>query len=121
MLDNNKCILVYKLSPIEISRTKELGFKVVEVTSDMLDMTVKNILDGYRFKTYKEKPPKEKVVVFNSLSDNELKTIVGEIREIFKGGVLAVVTENTVNWKFESLIDHLQEEKQYYMKYQREN
>lgn len=121
MLDNNKCILAYKLSPLEIEKTKELNFKVIEVTPEMIEMKVRDILEGYRFKTYKEKPPKEKVVVFNNLSDNELKSTVKEIREIFKGGILAVVTESTIDWKFEHLINHLQEEKMYYMKYQREN
>ena len=47
MLDNNKCILVYGLSNIELENIKELGYKIVEITTEMCEMTLMDVLMGY--------------------------------------------------------------------------
>lgn len=120
MLDNNKCILAYKLSGLELDKVKALGYKVIEVIDEMIEMKVSEIVEGYRFKIYKENPPKQKVILFNNFSDKEVQMAVSKIREGFKAGILAVVTDTNKKWKFEFLVEHLVEEREAYRKFQRE-
>ena len=46
MLDNNKCILVYGLSNIELLNLSELGYKIIEITPEMCEMTLMDVLKG---------------------------------------------------------------------------
>ena len=119
MLDNNKCILAYNFSEFELSILRVGNIKVIEVSAEMLEMTIKDILGGLRFKTFNPNPIKEKTLLFNNFTDEELHQKIKQIRQKVKGGLLAVVTPTTVDWKFNYLIQHLIEEKEWFLNQQK--
>lgn len=121
MLDNNKCILVYGLSSIELKGISELNYKIIEINTDMCEMTIKDILSGMRLCIFNSNPIKEKVILYNNLSQSELKEAIKDTRKSIKDGILAMVTEKSVNWKINYLIKQLIDEKQWYSKVRKEN
>ena len=120
MLDNNKCILVYGLSNTELLNLNELGYKVIEITPEMCEMTVMDVLLGMRLEIFNNDPIKEKVILYNNLSEHELRKAIVDTRQNIKGGILAVVTQQSINWKVSDLIKHLIEEKEWYSKVRKE-
>ena len=120
MLDNNKCILVYGLSNIELVSLRELGYKIIEITPEMCDMTLMDILLGMRLEIFNNNPIKEKVILYNNLSENEIRKAIADTRRNIKDGILAVVTEQSINWKISYLIKHLIYEKEWYSKVRKE-
>lgn len=119
MLDNNKCILVYNVPQNDLKAIEKEGYKIIIVKNDMTNMTIKDILEGLKFETFNPKPINESVILFNNFSDEELKTCIKKIRETVKGGILATVTENSINWEFNYLAEHLAEEREWYLKQQK--
>ena len=120
MLDNNKCILVYGLSNIEVVSLRELGYKIIEITPEMCEMTLMDVLLGMRFDIFNSNPIKEKVILYNNLSENEIRKAIADTRRNIKDGILAVVTEQSINWKISYLIKHLIYEKEWYSKVRKE-
>lgn len=120
MLDNNKCILVYGLSNIELENIKELGYKIVEITTEMCEMTLMDVLMGSKFEIFNNNIIDEKVILYNNLSEDELRKAIKDTRTKIKDGILAVVTPQSINWKINYLIKHLKEEKEWYSKVRKE-
>lgn len=119
MLDNNKCILVYNVQKNDLKAIEKEGYNIIIVKDDMTNMTVNDILEGLKFETFNPKPINESVILFNNFSDEELKACIKKIRETVKGGILATVTENSINWEFNYLAEHLAEEREWYLKQQK--
>ena len=84
MLDNNKCILVYGLSNIELVSLRELGYKIIEITPEMCEMTLMDVLLGMRFDIFNSNPIKEKVILYNNLSENEIRKAIADTRRNIK-------------------------------------
>ena len=120
MLDNNKCILVYGLSNIELENIKELGYKIVEITTEMCEMTLMDVLMGAKFEIFNNNIIDENVILYNNLSEDELRKAIKDTRTKIKDGILAVVTPQSINWKINYLIKHLKEEKEWYSKVRKE-
>lgn len=120
MLDNNKCILVYGLSNIELLSLKELGYKIIEITPEMCEMTLMDVLLGMRLEIFNSDPIKEKVILYNNLSEDEIRKAIVDTRQNIKDGILAVVTQQSINWKISYLIKHLRDEKEWYLKVRKE-
>ena len=120
MLDNNKCILVYGLSNIEIKNIRKLNYKIIEITPEMCEMTIKDILLGMKLDIFNSNPIKEKVILYNNLSELELKDAIKDTRVNIRDGILSIVTEKSINWKINYLIKHLKEEKEWYSKARKE-
>ena len=120
MLDNNKCILVYGLSNIELLNLKELGYKIIEITPEMCEMTLMDVLLGMRLEIFNSDPIKEKVILYNNLSEDEIRKAIVDTRQNIKDGILAVVTQQSINWQISYLIKHLRDEKEWYSKVRKE-
>jgi hypothetical protein len=120
MLENNRCILVYGLSGEELKAIKGGQYKVIEVTPEMCEMQIKDILTGLELATFNSNPVKEKVILYNNFSENEMREIIKLTRTIVTGGVLAMVTPTSINWKMNYLIEHLIEEREWYLKNRKE-
>lgn len=120
MLDNNKCILVYGLSNIELLSLKELGYKIIEITPEMCEMTLMDVLLGMRLEIFNSDPIKEKVILYNNLSEDEIRKAIVDTRQNIKDGILAVVTQQSINWQISYLIKHLRDEKEWYSKFRKE-
>lgn len=119
MLDNNKCILAYNFSEFELNILKNGNIKVIEVSPEMIEMTIKDILGGLRFKTFNPNPIKEKTILFNNFTDDDIQPVIKVIRQKIKGGLLAVVTSTTIDWKFSYLVKHLIEEREWFLNQQK--
>ena len=119
MLSNNKCILVHNVPEDEINELKDDGFKIIEVSDEMTEMTIFDILNGLRFETVSADLPKEAVILFNDFSDEEIKLTITDIRKRFKEGIFAAVTPTSIEWKFSYLLEHLIEEREWYLRSQK--
>ncbi len=119
MLSNNKCILIYNLPENEVNELKNDGFKLIEISKEMGEMTIFDMLNGLRFETVSSNLPNETVILFNDFSDLEIKSAISEIRKRFKGGIFAAVTPTSIEWKFSYLVEHLIEEREWYLKSQK--
>lgn len=119
MIDNNKCMLVYNVPENDLKAIEKEGYKIIIVKDDMTNMTIKDILEGLKFETFNPKPINESVILFNNFLDEELKSCIKKIRETVKGGILATVTEHSINWEFNYLAEHLAEEREWYLKQQK--
>lgn len=119
MLNNNKCVLVYKVPENVIDDLLSSGYKIIDISNEMVDMTISDIINGLRFETVVKNLPKEAVILFNNFSDEEVKLNIKSIRQIYKQGIFAVVTEASIEWKFSYLIEHLIEEREWYLKKQK--
>ena len=119
MLDNNKCILVYNMPLEKLDFLVDEGYKLIDVKKEMMDMTVRDILKGLKFETVTSKEYKESLILFNNFFDEELRVLIKRIRENIKGGILATVTEHSIDWKLGYLLEHLVEEREWYLKQQK--
>lgn len=119
MLSGNKSILVFNAPLEEINILKENGLKVIEVSNEMTEMKISDILDGLRFETVTNNIVDETVILFNDFSDEEISQNIASIRQRFKGGIFAVVTPTSIEWKFNYLVEHLIEEREWYLKNQK--
>lgn len=114
MLDNNKCILVYNLTKEELEKlNKKADLKLIVVTDDMAEMKVKDIVEGIKILNYNNRMPNEKLILFNNYDEKGLVEAIKDIRSFINGGIIAVVTETTINWTFEYLLNHMIEERQW--------
>jgi len=120
MLENNKCILAYGLSNTELLNLKELGYKIIEITPEMFEMTLNDVLLGMRLEVFNNNPIKEKIILYNNLSQCELKKAIMDTKQNIKDGILAVVTQKVINWKISYLINNLIYEKEWYSKVRKE-
>lgn len=120
MLENNKCILAYGLSNTELLNLKELGYKIIEITPEMFEMTLNDVLLGMRLEVFNNNPIKEKIILYNNLSQCELKKAIMDTKQNIKDGILAVVTQKFINWKISYLINNLIYEKEWYSKVRKE-
>ena len=116
MLKKDKCILTYGLSPSEIEGMKKLNQKIIEITPEMCQMKVKDILSGMKLETVNNYPIQEKAIIYNDFSQVETNNLIKRTRDVVKGGVLAVVTPISRNWSVNYLIEHLVEEREWYLK-----
>ncbi len=115
MVGNDKLVLLYGLTEDEINVFKMSNLNYKNITEEIADMKIKEIISGENKVCAKRKLPQEKVILFNNFSDNELDKIIKLIRAtIGKSPVLAVVTETSSNWTFSYLVEHLLEEREWY-------
>ncbi|WP_297437706.1 DUF3783 domain-containing protein [uncultured Clostridium sp.] len=116
MLENKKCILAYGLDVVELMKLQQAKVKIIRVTEDMGKVLVKDILAGSTDKIASDKLPKnEKFVIFNNLSNMQMELAMALTTRILKKKpVLATVTETSLDWEFEYLIEHLLEEREWH-------
>lgn len=119
MLDNNKCILVYGANSQEIDALKDIGIKIVQITPEMTQMTLEDILEGLKFKTFNPKATKEKIAILNNFSDVEIRKSLNTIKATLKDVILAVPTPVSVKWTFNDLAEHLVEERNLHLNSQK--
>lgn len=115
MAVNYQCILAYGLTQEELDKIQKRRLKVKEVTNENASMRIVDILcEEIKENTYAELPVNEKALIFNGYNDKELRNTIKFIRTFIEGGVLAVVTEQSSQWTFKDLMEHLIEEREWY-------
>lgn len=113
MLDNNKCILVYRLTDEELEELKKANLKLIVITDDMADMKIKDIIGGLRILNYNDRLAEQKLMLFNNFDEKLLMKTIKEVRAVVTGGILATVTPTSIEWTFEYLLNHLIEEREW--------
>lgn len=115
MAINYQCILAYGLTQEEFDKIQKRRLKVKEVTNENASMRIVDILcEESKENTYAELPVNEKALIFNGYDDKELRNTIKFVRTFIEGGVLAVVTEQSSQWTFKDLMEHLIEEREWY-------
>ena len=112
---NSKCILAYGLNPDEIKKIESQNIKVIEINTNMVSMTLEDIIcEKTNENLIEELPLSEKALIFNGFKDDHLKTTIRYIRGFVKGGVLAISTAQNYKWTFKYLLEHLVEEREWF-------
>lgn len=119
-MNNEKIMLIYGFIKDELSvfdylcnEFKLPKYKIIE--KDMAKMKVRDLLEGISLPVVNGKIPEEKVVLFNNFSDEELKKCIRYIKNSSESmPIMAVVTDTSINWTFEYLIQHLVEEREWF-------
>ena len=55
---------------------KKLGYKIIEITPEMCEMTLMDVLLGMRLEIFNSDPIKEKVILYNNLSEDEIRKAI---------------------------------------------
>lgn len=119
-LENNKSVLIYGLSIDEKMIINNILEKnnlppYILLEKHMAKMKMKEILSGLRFQLNVADMPEDKIILFNNFSDEELTSLIKDIRkELGKAPILAVITDISREWDFETLLAHLIEEREAY-------
>jgi hypothetical protein len=121
LLQNNKAILSYSLNEEEKSNISEiLNYNCKVVEQSMGKMKIKDILDGLKLEVINSQIPKEKLILFNNFEDEELKKTINLIKSVIQPApIFAIVTETSIDWTFEHLLEHLIEEREWYRNHSR--
>lgn len=120
-LDNKSMILAYGFNDKEkeflnsLCHENSLNFKVIKST--MVNMTIKDIVEGLMIEVYDKDILEEKVILFNNIEDKDLEYIIPKIRSNRDlNCILAVVTPTSKHWTFKKLIKELIREREWYKK-----
>lgn len=116
MLENKKCILTYGLTDEQNNELKTTGIKIEVIDPLMVEMKISDIINGFKFETASKPLSLEKVVLFNSFSDEDLHNMIKVVKAIVSNPILAVVTPTSEQWTFSDLLEHLIEEREWYSK-----
>lgn len=114
MLSDYKTLLVYGLTKEEIQKIALKTERVAEITTDMADTKIVDILNRVKKDASHANLPDEKVIIFNKYTDSEIQKKVKFIRNKIDNPVLAVVTPTSMNWTFKDLLEHLIAEREFY-------
>ena len=119
LLQNDKIMLIYGFDNEERTHVSEIlqdNCKVVE--ESMGKMKIRDILNGLKLEIYNSKLPKEKLILFNNFEDEELKNLIKSLKSnIQPAPIFAIVTDTSIDWTFEYLLEHLIEEREWYRNY----
>jgi hypothetical protein len=121
LLQNNKAILSYSLNDEELNNISEkLNYNCKVVEQSMVKMKIKDILDGLKLEVINFQLPKEKLILFNNFEDEELKKSINLIKSVIQPApIFAIVTDTSIDWTFEYLLEHLIEEREWYRNHTR--
>lgn len=119
MLENRKALLAYGLNEEEIKKLSSNNTKVIVVKDEMAEMKIKDILTGFKFEISQKVLPKEKVILFNSYTDKDIKSSITYIKKVIPDVIMAVVTDTSIQWTFHYLLEHLIEEREWYKSQQK--
>ena len=118
-LSNDKLILIYGFNQEEIVQIGEIildndfeKFKVID--SSMATMKIADIIEGFKIPTVSKAISSQKVILFNNLEDEQLqKTLITLKKNIDSSTIFAVVTQTSIEWTFDGLLEHLTEERKW--------
>ncbi|KOF56171.1 MULTISPECIES: DUF3783 domain-containing protein [Clostridium] len=120
-MENNSKILIYGYTEEEIQKIKDLLHKnrmpdLLVINKNMSQMKICDILKGLEILTYDVKLPDEKLVLFNNVPDKKIDKGIQIIKDISdKRPIFAQVTPVSQNWSLKYLIEHMIEERQWYI------
>ncbi|MEY8000820.1 DUF3783 domain-containing protein [Clostridium sp. Mt-5] len=119
---NNRTILMYGFDKNTEKIIEKIGknfnvdnFKVIK--NHMTGVKIRDILEGNLKEQDNFYDVQEKVVLFNDLTDRQISGIMSELKsKVNERPILAVVTETSIDWSFNYLLDHLLQERAWFEK-----
>lgn len=120
-MENNSKVLIYGYNEEEIQSIKDLFSKnnmprIIVANGNMAKMKICDILKGLEILTYDVKLPDEKLVLFNNVPDKKVDKGIQIMKNISsKKPIFAQVTPVSQNWSLKYLIEHMIEERQWYI------
>lgn len=124
-MENDKTMLIFGFDKEEkqimhdlLKKSNLPDYKVIE--ESMGKMKIKDILNGLKLDIYNCRLPQEKVILLNNFNDEELEILIKGLRvNLISKPILAVVTETSIEWTFEYLLEHLIEEREWFKNHRR--
>ncbi|WP_246517206.1 DUF3783 domain-containing protein [Clostridium aciditolerans] len=124
-MENDKTMLIFGFDKEDKQIMHDLlkknnlpDYKVIE--ESMGKMKIKDILNGLKLDIYNCRLPQEKVILLNNFNDEELEKVIKDLRaNLISKPILAVVTETSIEWTFENLLEHLIEEREWAKNYRK--
>jgi len=118
LLENNKTTLIYGFNEDERSLIiNEINSNYKTVDESMGKMKLRDILSGLKFEVYNCNFPNERLILFNNFEDVELNETIKKIKmKIQPAPIFAIITDTSIDWTLEYLLEHLVEEREWYRK-----
>lgn len=116
ILHEKVCALLYNFTANEIRQlqniTKVTGIReTIVLNSENGDQTIRNILDGEAFEPCMD-APKEKAIIFNGIPSTKVHAFIEILKKYrFKRPLIAVVTEQSIEWQLKVVIENLIDER----------
>lgn len=120
-MDNNSKTLIYGFNNEKIEKIKDILESnnispVLVIKESMANMKISDIISGLDMPTYDVKLPDERLVLFNNVSDKKIEKAIKLVRpEADKAPIFAAVTPVSKNWSLKYLIEHMIDERQWYI------
>ncbi|WP_234117168.1 DUF3783 domain-containing protein [Clostridium hydrogenum] len=121
-MENKSQVLIYGFTNDEISQIKETFNEskipsILTLSESMAKMKINDIMEGKENLTDDTKLPDEKLVLFNNVSDKKIEKVIPAVIKISnKKPIFAVVTPVSINWSLKYLIEHMIDERSWYLK-----
>lgn len=121
-MENKSKVLIYGFTNDEISQIKETFNEskipsILILSESMAKMKINDIMEGKESLTDDTKLPDEKLVLFNNVSDKKIEKVIPAVMKISnKKPIFAAVTPVSINWSLKYLIEHMIEERSWYLK-----
>lgn len=115
--ESEKILLIYGFDYNEQLKLSELLkennlplYRVID--ESVVNLTLEDILRKKATDMCSSDLQKEKVILFNQCSDDDIKTTMRVVRASYsEKPIFAVVTHTSINWRFNYLLEHLIEER----------
>lgn len=115
VIHERSCMMIYGFNPQEMKHIQNIsrmtGIKdCIIIGKEETQTVLKEILDGNMTKS--EPKTLAKTIVFNQIPSSRINAFIEGIKKCrMARPLIAVVTETSINWTFDELINHLQEER----------
>lgn len=116
ILHEKVCVLLYNFAPNEIKQLQNVA-KVAGISDTIVlkpengNQTIRAILDGEDFTPCLD-TPKEKAVLFNGIVGTRVNTFIELLKKFrFRRPLIALVTEQSIEWQLKVVIENLIEER----------
>lgn len=116
VIDGRSCIVLYNFSDKELKSIKNVG--AVFGVSDFIilspknaDTYIKDVING-ELSENSEGFKIDKTIMFNAIHSKKLNLLIDSIKKLkFPNPLMAIITETSMEWTVNTLIENLREER----------
>ena len=112
------CILIYGFTPQELKNLKNIARLTglndqILLDKDTLSTTILDLLEGNPVQTcIASETPVSKAIIFNNVPSNRMNAFIESLKKFrISRPLMATVTETSINWTVEELIQNLAAER----------
>lgn len=110
------CMMIYHFSPKEMQAIRSVarltGVKdIISIEANQLETYVKDILEN-NMHIGEDLGVNEKAIVFNNMPSSKVSLFIDGLKKMrVARPLIAVVTEQSINWTFKELVENLSKER----------